>query len=66
MVIAAFFILDKLGKIGFFEEIYILVDINIHVILKISFFTFSNADIEYGTESFNRRYYNRTEALPIA
>lgn len=45
MVLAFFFLKDKLRQIWFFEEIFLVPDIRIQVILEILFFLLSNANI---------------------
>ena len=45
MVIAAFQIVDKLGRSWFFQETFLLADISIKVVLVMPFLTFSNADV---------------------
>ena len=45
IIIAIFQVLDKFDKAFVFKKLLLLVDINIKIVLKISFFTFSNIDI---------------------
>ena len=45
MVIAAFQVVDKLGRSQFFQETFLLTDISMKVVLGMLFLTFSNADI---------------------
>ena len=45
MVIAGFQVEDKLGKIRFFQESFLLAKISIEVVLKMSFLTLSNTNI---------------------
>lgn len=47
MVIAALQVLDKLGRIRFFQEIFLLANTSINMILKMSFFIFSNTNIQF-------------------
>ena len=47
MVIAGFQVLDKLGKVQFFQKTFLLADINVDVVLWIPFFTYSNTDIQF-------------------
>ena len=47
MVLASFQMEDKLGKIWFFQETFLLADINMEVILGMPFLTFSNADVQF-------------------
>ena len=45
MVIIGFSILDKTGKIRFFDKTFLLADTSMKVVLRIPFLTFSNIDI---------------------
>ena len=45
IVIAGFQILNKQGRVRFFQEIFLLANITMEVILGMLFFTFINADI---------------------
>ena len=45
MVIAAFQIVDKLGRSWFFQKIFFLADISMAVILGMAFITFDNAHV---------------------
>lgn len=45
MILASFQVEDKLGKACFFQEIFLLVIMNVDIILAIFFLTFSNVDI---------------------
>ena len=45
MVIAAFQVVDKLGRSRFFQETFLLADISMKVVLGMPFLTLSNADI---------------------
>ena len=47
MVIAAFQVIDKLGRARFFQETFLLADTTIEVVLGMPFFIFSNADIQF-------------------
>lgn len=66
MIIARFSIQDKLGKIWFFEEIFLLADTSIDIILKMSFLAFSNVNILFNTESFTWKTYSAAKTLPLA
>ena len=45
MVLATFQMKDKLGKARFFQETFLVANINAKIVLGIPFLTFSNADI---------------------
>ena len=47
MVVSIFSILDKDGKKMFFEESFLLVNVNLDIMLKMFFLTISNADINF-------------------
>ena len=47
MVIAAFQVVEKLVCSWFFQETFLLVDISMEVVLDMSFFTLSNADVQF-------------------
>ena len=45
IVIAAFQMKDKFGRVRFFQETFLLADTSMEMVLRMPFFTFSNADI---------------------
>ena len=45
MVLASFQLEDKLRKVWFFQEIFLLTDLSIEIILEIFFLTFSNKNV---------------------
>lgn len=45
--IASFQIVDKFGRVQFFKETFLLVEISIKIVLKISFLTLSNMEIQF-------------------
>ena len=45
MVLASFQMEDKLGRARFFQETFLLADLSVKVVLKMSFLTLSNANI---------------------
>lgn len=65
MVIASFSIQDKLGRIQFFEETFILANTNIEVVLDMLFLAISNTDIWFDAESLTWKSYSATEILSI-
>ena len=64
MVIAGFSIWDKMGKIRFFEQSFLLADISMEVVLGIILLVLNNVDIKFNTESFTWRSYSEAEILP--
>lgn len=47
IVIASFQMENKLEKALIFQKTFLLVDIIMYIVLEISFFTFSNANIQF-------------------
>ncbi len=47
MVLASFSLQDSLGRVRFFEETFLLAEINIEMVLEIPFLSFSNADVKF-------------------
>ena len=47
MVVAAFLVTDKINKVKFFEEIFLMANICPEVIFKMFFLTLSNADVDF-------------------
>lgn len=64
MVIAGFLVQDKLENIWYFEMTFLLAVTNIEVVLKMSFFTFSDANIRFVEKELEWRRYLTAEALP--
>lgn len=65
MVIAAFQLLDKLGRARFFQESFLLADTSMEVVPGMPFLTLSNADIQFAEKELTWRSYTTEEALPI-
>ena len=64
MVLASFQVEDKLGKIWFFQETFLLADISAEVVLSMPFLTLSNADVQFVEMEIIWRSYITAEALP--
>ena len=47
MVVAAFSMVDKANRIRFFEETFLVANVNREVVLGMLFFTLSGADIDF-------------------
>ena len=47
MVLVGFSVQDKLKKIWFFEEIFLLADTSMEVVLGMSFLIFSNVNMQF-------------------
>ena len=65
MVIAAFQIVNKLGRSRFFQKTFLLANINIKVVRGIFFLTLSNADLQFTEKKLIWRTYTTKKALPI-
>lgn len=65
MVLASFQIEDKFGQARFFQELFLLANINVEMILGIFFLTFSNAKILFAEQKLIQRFYSIAEALLI-
>ena len=63
MVIVGFSLQDKLGKIRFFQETFLVADITMEVILGMPFLTLSNADIRFAERELVWRTYSVAKAL---
>lgn len=50
MVLASFQIEDKLGKARFFQETFLLADINVEMVLGMLFLIFSNANVSFSEQ----------------
>ena len=47
IVVAAFSVTDQADKINFFEKTFLVANISPDVVLRIPFFTLSNADVDF-------------------
>lgn len=50
MVSIRFLLQDSLNRVIYFEKTFLLVNINIEVILEISFLSFGNMDIKFAEQ----------------
>ena len=64
MVIASFSLQDKLGKVRFFQETFLVADTQIKVVLGMPFLTLGNAVIRFAERKLVGRTYSAAEALP--
>ena len=64
MVIAGFSVEDKLGKVRFFQETFLLANISLEVVLGMPFLTLSSVDIRFPERELAWRTYTAAEALP--
>ena len=63
MVLVNFQVEDKLGRVRFFQETFLLADISVKVVLGMPFLTFSNANIQFVKKKLTWRSYTTVEAL---
>ena len=63
IVLTSFQVEDKLEKIRFFQETFLLADINVEEVLGILFLTFSNADIQFVKKELTWRSYTNAKTL---
>ena len=63
IVLANFQVEDKLGKARFFQETFLLADINAEVVLGMPYLTFSNANIQFVEKELTWKSYTTAEAL---
>lgn len=47
MILASFLLQNSQKKFQFFKETFLLTNININIVLKISFLAFSNTDVGF-------------------
>ena len=64
IVIAECSVKDKLGRVQFFQETFLLANISLEVILRMLFLTLSKADIRFAERELVWRTYTAAEALP--
>ena len=63
MVIAAFQIINKLGRSWFFQKTLLLADISRKVVLGMPFFIFSNVDVQFAEKGLTWRTFTTKKAL---
>ena len=64
MVLASFQVEDKLGRLRFFQETFLLADISTGVVLGMPFLTLSNANIQFVEKKLTWRTYTTAKTLP--
>ena len=64
MVIADCSVKDKLGRVQFFQETFLLANIGLEVVLGMLVLTSSKADVRFAERELVWRTYTATEALP--
>ena len=64
MVIADCSVKNKLGRVRFFQETFLLANIGLEVVLGMPFLTLSKADVRFAERELVWRTYTAAEALP--
>ena len=64
IVLVDFQVEDKLGRVRFFQETFLLADISAEVVLGMPFLIFSNADVQFVEKKLTWRSYTTAKALP--
>ena len=64
MVIIPFQMKDKLGRVWFFQETFLLADTSMKMVLGMLFLIFSNRNIQFTEKKLIWRYYTAKETLP--
>ena len=64
IVIAGFSLQDKLGKVRFFQETFLVADTRMEVVLGMPFLTVSSANLRFAEKELVWRAYSAVEALP--
>lgn len=65
IVIVAFSFQDKLGRIQFFKEIFLLIDTSIEVVLGMYFFSFFDVNIRFVEREITWKRYITAKTLSI-
>lgn len=65
MILIGLSVQNKIRKVWFFEQTFLLADTSIEVVLKMSFLMFSNADTQFKKKELEWKSYIIAEALPI-
>ena len=65
IVITGFSLQNKLGKVRFFQETFVVADTRMEVVLRMLFLTLSNTDIRFVKGELVWKTYSAAKALPI-
>ena len=63
MILASFQVEDKLGRIQFFQETFLLANISVEVVLGMLFLIFRNANVQFVEKELTWRSYTTAKAL---
>ena len=64
IVIAAYYILNKLSYFQFFQETFLLANIGIKIVLGMLFPTLNNTDVQVAKKKLIWKIYTTKKALP--
>ena len=64
MVITAFSVMEKVNRVRFFEETFLVANVSLEIVLGMPFLTLSNADVDFLGRELRWRTYITKEALP--
>ena len=64
MVVAAFSVTDKVNRVRFFEETFLVANISPEVFLEMPFLILSGVDVDFLDQDLRWRTYTTEEALP--
>ena len=64
MVVTAFSVVDKVNRVRFFEETFLVANVSPEVVLGMLFLTVSGADVDFSGRELRWRTYTTKEALP--
>ena len=64
IVIADCLVKNKLGRVRFFKETFLLTNISLKMVLEMPFFIFSRTDIRFAKQKFVWRTYKAAKTLP--
>ena len=64
MVVTAFSVTDKVNRVRFFEETFLVANVSPEVVLGMPFLTLSGADVDFSGRELCWKTYTAKEALP--
>ena len=64
MVVAAFSMVDKANRVRFFEKTFLVANISLEIVFRMSFLTLSSADVDFSGWEYRWKTYTNEKALP--
>ena len=64
MIVVAFSVVNKANRVRFFEEIFLMANVNLKVVLGMPFLTLSGTDVDFLSQELRWRTYTTNKALP--